>query len=108
MEKLRTPDERFAHLPGWPFAPRYVEVPDGDGGRLRVHYVDEGSASASPIVLFHGGKADPVLGFFDVIFQEHVPGAKGQPYRVFPNGTHFIQEQEAPALVEILTEVARD
>ena len=29
---LRTPDERFADLPGYPFAPHYVDVPDGDGG----------------------------------------------------------------------------
>jgi hypothetical protein len=37
MELLRTPDERFAGLPGWPFTPRYLEA---DG--LRLHYVDEG------------------------------------------------------------------
>ena len=32
MELLRTPDDRFADLPGYPFAPHYVEIPDGDGG----------------------------------------------------------------------------
>ncbi len=32
MKTLRTPDERFADLPGYPFSPNYVEVPDGDGG----------------------------------------------------------------------------
>lgn len=36
MDVLRTPDERFANLPGFPFAPRYVQVPDGAGGTLRV------------------------------------------------------------------------
>ena len=41
---LRTPDERFADLPGWPFVPRYVELPDVP----RMHYVDEGSG---PVVL---------------------------------------------------------
>ena len=35
MEILRTPDERFANLPGYPFRPHYTEVPDGEGGRLR-------------------------------------------------------------------------
>jgi len=25
MELLRTPDERFAGLPGWLFTPRYLE-----------------------------------------------------------------------------------
>ncbi len=53
------------------------------------------------------GKADPVLGSFDVVFQEHVPGAKGRKHRAFPEGTHFIQEQEAPALVEVIDEAAR-
>ena len=33
MRALRTPDDRFENLPGWTFAPRYTEVPDGDGGR---------------------------------------------------------------------------
>ena len=47
MEVFRTPDERFADLPGYGFEPRYAEV---DG--LRLHYVDEGSGS--PVVCFHG------------------------------------------------------
>jgi haloalkane dehalogenase len=53
------------------------------------------------------GKADPVLGWFDTIFQEHVPGAKGQPHRQFPNGTHFIQEEEPDALVESIIAAAK-
>ncbi len=47
MNVLRTPDERFANLPGFPFAPHYVEI---DG--LRVHYVDEGAGD--PVLLLHG------------------------------------------------------
>lgn len=39
---LRTPDERFAGLPDWPYAPRHVERPDG----LRLHHVDEGPRDA--------------------------------------------------------------
>jgi haloalkane dehalogenase len=49
MEALRTPDERFAELPGYPFAPRYVTV---DG--LRIHYVDEGPREAAPVLMLHG------------------------------------------------------
>lgn len=52
------------------------------------------------------GKADPVLGYFDVVFQEHVPGATGQPHRVFPEGTHFIQEEEPEALVDAILHAA--
>jgi haloalkane dehalogenase len=54
METLRTPDERFANLPGYPFAPHYVEIPSGDGGRLRVHYLDEGSPDGPVVLLLHG------------------------------------------------------
>jgi haloalkane dehalogenase len=48
VESFRTPDERFAALPGWGFEPHYV---DQDG--LRMHYVDEG-AGDSPVLLLHG------------------------------------------------------
>ena len=47
MDVLRTPDERFAGLPDWPYAPRWTEV---DG--LRLARVDEGSGE--PVVLLHG------------------------------------------------------
>jgi len=49
----RTPDQRFAGLPGWDFAPCYL---DQDG--LRMHYVDEGAGD--PLLLLHG---EPTWGF---------------------------------------------
>ena len=54
MQILRTPDERFADLPGFPFAPNYVDIPDQDGGVLRVHFLDEGPRDGHPILLMHG------------------------------------------------------
>ncbi len=54
MRLLRTPDERFRDLPGWSFAPRYTQVPSGDGGQLRMHYVDEGPSDAPVVLLLHG------------------------------------------------------
>lgn len=54
MQVLRTADERFDSLPGFGFEPHYVEVPDGDNGRLRIHYLDEGPRDGAPILLMHG------------------------------------------------------
>jgi len=50
MTIYRTPDARFAALPDWPYAPKYLEI---DGG-LRVHHVDEGAADAQPVLMLHG------------------------------------------------------
>lgn len=54
MQTLRTPDERFENLPDFPFAPHYAEIPDTEGGTLRVHYLDEGPPDAAPVLLLHG------------------------------------------------------
>ena len=48
---LRTPDERFAALPGWPYAPQYLQQ-----GDLRLHYVDEGPKDAAVTALCLHGK----------------------------------------------------
>lgn len=54
MQVLRTPDERFEALPDFSFEPHYVEIDDGEGGRLRVHYVDEGPRDGRTVLLLHG------------------------------------------------------
>ena len=54
MKTLRTPDQRFENLPGYPFAPNYSEVSDGEGGALRIHYLDEGPRDAELILCLHG------------------------------------------------------
>ena len=70
MKVLRTPDERFADLPDFPFAPHYVEIDDGDGGRLRVHYLDEGPADAA------AGAAHARRAVVVVPLPAHDPGAR--------------------------------
>jgi haloalkane dehalogenase len=76
MEFLRTPDARFAGLPDWPFMPRYVEIPSGDGGTLRVHYVDEGSGAAPAIVCLHG---EPTWSY---LYRKLIPRFVAAGYRV--------------------------
>lgn len=54
MLVLRTPDDRFQSLPGFPFEPHYVQIPTGEEGALRVHYVDEGPRDGEVVLLLHG------------------------------------------------------
>jgi haloalkane dehalogenase len=55
VEFVRTPDDRFVGLDGYPYEPHFVEV---DG--LRVAYVDEGPAEVPPLLLLHG---EPTWGY---------------------------------------------
>ena len=53
MKALRTPDDRFADLPGYAFAPHDLEH-----AGLRVHYLDEGPRDAAVTALcLHGNPA---------------------------------------------------
>ena len=54
METIRTPDERFADLPDYAFAAHYSEVADGEGGTLRIHYLDEGPRDGEIVLCMHG------------------------------------------------------
>jgi haloalkane dehalogenase len=56
VEIVRTPDERFAGLPDFPYEPGYVTVDDDDddGGQLRVAFVDVGPGDGDVVLLLHG------------------------------------------------------
>ncbi len=56
-DALRTPEERFANLPGYPWSPKYIaDLPSLNG--LRMHYLDEGPSDADPVFLcLHGNPA---------------------------------------------------
>jgi haloalkane dehalogenase len=60
-DAVRAPDERFADLPGFPFAPRYLEQDD-----LRMHYIDEGEGE--PVLCLHG---EPTWSF---LYRKMIPG----------------------------------
>ena len=54
IDALRTPDDRFSNLPGYTFAPHYVDDLPGYA-RLRLHYLDEGPRGAREVFLcLHG------------------------------------------------------
>ena len=67
---MRTPDERFAGLPGFPFAPHYVQWKD-----WRVHYLDEGQGGRTFLCL-HG---EPTWCY---LYRRMIPGFVARGARV--------------------------
>ena len=61
---LRTPEERFANLPGFPYAPKFIEI---EG--LRMAYVEEGAGD--PILMLHG---EPTWGY---LYRRMIPPLAG-------------------------------
>lgn len=68
IEMMRTPDERFYGLPGYPYNPNYVEI---NGGRF--HYLDEGEGEV--ILCLHG---EPTWSY---LYRKMIPILK-KDYRV--------------------------
>ena len=54
MQTLRTPEDRFAGLADFDYAPHYCELDDDDGGTLRVAWVQDGPPDGDPILMLHG------------------------------------------------------
>jgi haloalkane dehalogenase len=68
VDILRTPEERFESLPGFPYAPHYTTITDADGTPIRIHHVDEGPRDAPPILLMHG---NPTWSY---LYRRMIPG----------------------------------
>jgi haloalkane dehalogenase len=68
IEMMRTPDERFYGLPGYPYEPNYMEI---NGGRF--HYLDEGEGEI--ILCLHG---EPTWSY---LYRKMIPPLK-KNYRV--------------------------
>ncbi|MBR0798921.1 alpha/beta fold hydrolase [Bradyrhizobium jicamae] len=71
MQTLRTPDERFARLPGFAFAPNYIDI-----GPLRMHYLDEGARTAPVALCLHG---QPTWAY---LYRKMAPALLGAGFRV--------------------------
>lgn len=72
---LRTPEARFAKLPGFPFAPHYIQVSGPSGESIRMHYVDEGPREGSPVLLLHG---EPTWSF---LYRKVIPILAAEGHR---------------------------
>jgi len=97
MRALRTPDERFVNLPDFPYEPNYVEIRDGDGGTLRIHYVDEGSRSADPVLLMHG---EPSWSY---LYRKMIPIIVEAGYRAVAPDLVGFGRSDKPARIEDYT-----
>jgi haloalkane dehalogenase len=72
MNVLRTPEERFARLPGYEFPPRYLETRSQSG--VRVHYLDEGAGPVTFLCL-HG---QPTWSY---LYRRMIPSIVGAGHR---------------------------
>ncbi|MFX1452109.1 MAG: haloalkane dehalogenase, partial [Promethearchaeota archaeon] len=70
MKLLRTPDDRFEHLPDFPYKPNYIELED-----IRIHYIDEGPKDGEIILLMHG---EPSWSF---LYRHMIPILVKEGYR---------------------------
>lgn len=48
--------------------------------------------------------SDPITGGGDRVFQQHVPGAAGQPHTTIEGGGHFLQEDRGPQLAKVVAD----
>ena len=54
MKILRTPDDCFLNLPGYPFEPHYTTIKTHDDFDLRIHHIDEGPRDGPILLAMHG------------------------------------------------------
>ena len=76
MQTLRTPDDRFTDMPEFPYTPMYCEVSDGDGGTLRMAWVQDGPKDADPVLMLHG---EPSWSF---LYRKMIPVLAAAGHRV--------------------------
>lgn len=70
-ESIQTPEDRFADLVDYPFAPNYVEIHG-----YRIHYLDEGPRDGEIVLLMHGQPS------WSYLYRHMIPPLTAQGYRV--------------------------
>lgn len=91
MKALRTSDDRFENLPGYDFAPHYIDIDDTEGGRLRVHYLDEGPSDGEPVLMLHG---EPSWSY---LYRKMIPIITGAGYRAIAPDLVGFGKSDKPA-----------
>ncbi len=86
MRVLRTPEDRFAGLPGFDYPPRYADV-----GGLRLAYVEAGPADGEPVLLLHG---EPTWSF---LYRKVIPVLAGAGLRVIAADLAGFGRSDKPA-----------
>ena len=89
---LRTPDERFANLPDFPFQPHYQDVVG-----YRMHYLDEGPAKGEVILLLHG---EPTWSF---LYRKMIPVLTQAGFRCIVPDLIGFGRSDKPAKLETHT-----
>ena len=90
MAILRTPEERFAKLPGFEHEPRYVNDLPGYAG-LRMHYVDEGPRGSDVFLCLHG---EPTWSF---LYRRMIPVFTGAGFRAVAPDLFGFGRSDKPA-----------
>jgi haloalkane dehalogenase len=94
MKFQRTPDERFNDLEDYPFKANYLQIDDGEGGELRVHYVDEGSKGGPVVLLMHGQPS------WSYLYRNMVPPLVEAGFRVVAPDLIGFGKSDKPTLIE--------
>ena len=92
MKVLRTPDERFANLPDYPFAPHYLQI-----DTLRMHYVDEGPRDGAIVLMLHG---EPSWSY---LYRHMIPLFMAEGYRAIAPDLIGFGKSDKPAEQEHYT-----
>lgn len=94
MKVLRTPDERFENLEGYPFEPNYTTITTAEGVELRIHHLDEGPRDGPIILCMHG---QPVWSY---LYRKMIPLLVAEGMRVIAPDLVGYGKSDKPAARE--------
>ena len=94
VDIVRTPESRFADLPGYPFAPHHLDVAADGGEPVRMHFVDEGPRDGRPVLLLHG---EPTWSY---LYRSMVPVLVEAGHRVLAPDLIGFGKSDKPTRIE--------